>query len=69
MEAVYEVEAYQGLFKTDKEASAWLEAKRKLLVDAGLKIVQFSLYEPVDGQFNVNIQATRGEKPKGNPGF
>lgn len=65
MEATYEVEAYQSCFKDSETASKWIEAKRKLLEDAGLSVVQYSLYEAYPGQFNANIQASRGQKPGG----
>lgn len=69
LEAVYEVEAYQAVFKDAAVATSWLEAKRKLLEDAGLKVVQYSCYEAAKNQVNANIQATRGSKPGEEPLF
>jgi hypothetical protein len=67
MEALYEVEAYQSTFKEADVANKWLEAKRKLLEDAGLTVVQYSMIEIQPGHINVNIQAHRGEKPGKEP--
>ena len=63
IDALYEVEAYQSTFKTADVANDWLRAKRKLLEDAGLTVVQYSMIEVMPDQINVNIQAHRGDKP------
>lgn len=58
--ALYEVEAYKSVFKDYKEALAWLDGKRKLLEDAGLTVMQYSMHTPTKDRFEGNIQATRG---------
>lgn len=68
LDAVYEVEAYQATFKESAVANKWLEARRKLLEDAGLTVVQYSCLQVSKEHFNANIQASRGERPS-NGGF
>lgn len=62
MDALYEVEAYQSVFKDSDIAFKWIDAKKKLLEDAGLTVVQLSVYEGGKDTFNANIQASRGKK-------
>jgi hypothetical protein len=69
LEATYEVEAYQAVFKDAAVATSWLDAKRKLLEDAGLRVVQYSCYEARTDHINANIQAVRGSKPDEEPLF
>jgi hypothetical protein len=66
-DALYEVEAYQNVFKDGETAIKWLDAKHKLLTDAGLVVVQQSMYQAGKDQWNANIQASRGRKPGEEP--
>ena len=64
---MYEVEAYQSIFDKSDSAVAWLDSKRTLLEDAGFTVNQYSMHTPKKGQYNANIQASRGNAPAEEP--